>query len=369
MAEIKKSKKDWQSIAKKLNIKFQSNDTVGMLITSIAHEIGVDTKKFKTDYKLKIEVLIVLDVNNKKPKEPVKKQVEKPETSVKTKKQPTKKVAAKKPPTKPIPTKNKEETKKVVDKKEIEKPTPHEEFKLTDFIKSLPNFKDKLEMKAYCVSVGLNRVEGYIQATKMKKVDFLTWMIDNFKNIEEIKNNPHSPSAGLGELKGDNIEKAKADLGGESIETPNEGVEDKKEENDAHVKTDDSVNIQTPKVQPDNSTNKPPTAITMNEAAMNYNGEESNVSNEEANTIKADSDTDLKEMEIYGNSIMMHINSSPRVSMMGGMPQNELRQTLDVCDSRYSYKIKDDKEGSYIEIANHNGDSIRVPKKGKLPLI
>lgn len=73
---------------------------------------------------------------------------------------------------------------------------------------TFPIFNDVPEMKTYCVASGLNLVDGYILATKLKKTDFLAWMEKNkasAKPIEEVDKNSIAKS---------NIDKAKAAFNG-----------------------------------------------------------------------------------------------------------------------------------------------------------
>src|SRR3989304_5905015 len=80
-----------------------------------------------------------------------------------------------------------------------------------------PEFADILEMKEFCVLCGLNKVDGYILATKRKKIEFLSWMSENFHKAElptsiTSISNPFSPSAGIGEMQTSNEGNIKAAL-------------------------------------------------------------------------------------------------------------------------------------------------------------
>jgi len=379
-----KRKEKWQRYSKENHVKFQGNDTIIMLVTSLAHEFGVNPKKFQDNKDLEDAVEKALLPSTKKA------------TKKSTEKKPpvTKKVVTKKPAAKKVsPTDNKEieaaikktTTKKPAAKKPAAKKAPSKKVeikvkppsKIAEKKKDevvLPIFKNVREMKDFCVKSGLNKVDGYILKSKSKKTDFLQWIVDNKEKAtppapNAITTNPNSPSAGIGEMStgNDNIGDAVESLGNaptnqpiaaDAVVTP-EGVKEKR------VTTTEHQAGLAP-LSTGNDNNDLPTGITESAKAMSHGQPESGEVEPEKSV---NPEGDINEMKGYGNAIISFINDSFQARFHGGMPMADFQKGLKGFSALYQYEIQSDEFGVSIKMTDGNGNECRIPEDGYLAII
>jgi len=329
--ETKKQK--WQRIAKSVNVKFQDNDTIEMLVTATAHEVGVNPKSLKgIELESAVEKAVV-DTNSKT--------IEKQEVEVATTEKATIKSTTKVTPK----AKPKAKSKKVV-KKQVKVETPKELKPTLD----IPKFKDVDSMKVFCVSCGLNRVDGYILETKKSKSEFLKWInknIDKAVDVNTISKDetPHSPHSGIGELS----------VGS----TPSIDLE---KSNKKGIVVTPKLDV--PELSTGNNINELPTALSENKKMLE--GESSNV-------LEASEKIDIdkgKEMKNYGTSIIDTLMSAPMFRINGGITMSDLNSTLANCSKAYNYELFTEKNGERcLIISDHEGNKCRLPRQGSLPMI
>lgn len=245
----------------------------------------------------------------------------------------SKKIEAKKAPVK------KEKT-PIIDSK----PTPEIIFK---------EFANVLEMKSHCVLIGLNRVDGYILASKTKKTDFINWMKDNVKNIKP-QENPFSPSEGIGEVVVNNSIPSS-----NVIELEKNGI-DPKQIGATQITKAEDVNIFIPPIKTSDNTNEAPTALTQNVEAMNYSK-----NNTVVETLKFGEGNEG--LESYGKSMLHYIEESFSTRFHGAFTMAELQDMINKALKIYKYEICT-KGGKYVTIDDNNGNIVRVPSNGYLPM-
>lgn len=327
-------KEKWQRYCKENNVPFQKNDTIAMLARSLAPLVGVDVEKV---HKSKLTSAVEKAILNLAKKETGKTKPESVKKEVKTKGNVDKKEVKTEEPKievlkeeEVLPTEKKEEkieskevdkkpeetidniaaakkgveskkspTKKVATKKADKKPaTKKIKVKLQDGLSkkesvNFPDFQNVREMKDFCVSVGLHKVDGYILKSKKKKTVFLEWMIDN---------------------------KDKAVIPEKTKETA--------------------------QVNPPNDIVEP----------------QSTGSSSEENTYGGGN----QQMEDDGNSVIHHLNASFQARFHGGMPVAEFMVFVEKSVSHYTYALKDDVNGKYLELNDGNGNTSRFPKNEAL---
>lgn len=338
------TKQMWQRYAKSQKIKFQENDTVDMLKTSLAYKLGIDPTKVK-GVKLQEEVEKMIGETPITPE----------------------KVSTKKPETKK-PTSKKSTSKKSIVKKDSKKEVTIEPPKdLTNKSEvNLPNFKDIPEMKNFCVSNGLNRIDGYILITKGKKADFLSWIKQNIDKASDtplntsLSDNPHSPHAGIGEMEvSNNIEEAKNAISANTI-----SAESQPSSVGGRVKAPLQVTpkLDVPPLSTGDVINEMPTAISENNKMFNP---EIN----EVESVEEIKDKSNKAMEAYGISIVHHLTSAPMFNINGGISRGELNQVLASSSKDFNYEVITKNGEHYLKISDHNENECRIPKSGSLPLI
>ena len=350
MSKKETRKEKWQRVAKEKNIKFQENDTISMLVTLIAHEVGVNPKNYQDDK----DVEKAVDKSLAKPAEkPVNKKAadDKKAADKKVaddKKSADKKIADKKIADKKIANDKKvadkkiADDKKVADKKVADKKIADKKIaddkkvadkkiaddkkvadkKIVDDKKVadkkavkvkppaglnkkkdnkngivFPDFKNIRDMKAFCISVELHKVAGFIDKSKKKKTEFLEWMIENKdKAVKPVKVDP--------------VAKAK-----ETIEGKVEAT----------------------------------TVAKIEEVANPTNN----------NT----------DMIAYGNSILSCIRESFQVRIQGGLPIADLHGTLARSSKEFTYEVKSDGNGKFVVMTDAQGNTNRIPSQGYLPVI
>lgn len=186
MSKTETKKQYWQRIAKEQGVKYQDNDTIGMLVTAIAAKLKIDADGISPSGLQKMVNKKLAEMNQPKGKSWSNKSgVASPNSEEK------KDESA---------NDNKKEDEKEEGNTEMGD-TPPTENKVV-----LPDFNSVKEMKDFCVEKGLNMLDGYISATKQKQVDFLAWITNNAHKIKQLPKN--------------NIDAAKAIVGGFKETTP-----------------------------------------------------------------------------------------------------------------------------------------------------
>jgi hypothetical protein len=334
--ETKKQK--WQRIAKSVNVKFQDNDTIAMLVTATAHKVGVNPKELKGE-ELESTIEKIVTIENSKP-------IEKKKATKKATPKVSPTVVKSKPKTKAVAKSTvKAKSKKVV-KKQVKVETPKELKPTLD----IPKFKDVDSMKVFCVSCGLNRVDGYILETKKSKSEFLKWINKNIDKAVDVntistKETPHSPHSGIGELS--------AGI------TPSIDLE---QSNKKGIVVTPKLDV--PELSTGNNINELPTALSENKKMLE--GESSNVLGV---SEKIDIDKG-KEMKNYGTSIIDTLMSAPMFRINGGITISDLNSTLANCSKAYNYELFTEKNGERcLIISDHEGNKCRLPRQGSLPMI
>jgi len=318
--ETKKEK--WQRIAKSQNVKHQSNDTIIMLVVAVAHTVGVDPSILKGK---QLEVAIEKAIEKKVNKTETPKALETPKTEVKKEE-------------------NTSETKKDVKIESKKQKT----VEIT-----IPTFKDIPEMKVFCVSNGLNRVEGYILETKNSKAIFLKWIKANIDKavtvVKPIKNNenPHSPHSGIGEM--DNQKNSTTENGDKS---PDKG------------RVFETPKINVPELSTGSNINEMPTALSeMNKMFKPDHSDKKEVKTETTKNKSA-------QMRLYGNSIIDALQLAPMFRINGGIKMSELKLTLSTSSKEYEYSVlSDDDGGSFLMLSDDDGNKCRIPRRGALPMV
>lgn len=330
-------KQMWQRYAKSQKIKFQDNDTIDMLKTSLAYKLGIDPTKVK-GAKLKKEVEEMIGL--------------KPVGS--------EKVSTKKPASKKDTTK-KDSVEGASSKKDVTIEPPKDLTNKNEV--KLPNFKDIPEMKNFCVSNGLNRIDGYILVTKGKKSDFLNWIKENIDKASDkpvntsLSDSPHSPSAGIGEMEvSNNIEEAKKSVS----PTPTISAETVGGRIKAPLQVTPKLDV--PPLSTGEVINEMPTAISENNKMFNPEVDE-------VESAKEITDKSNKAMEAYGISIIHHLSSAPMFNINGGISRGELNQVLASSSKDFNYEVITKDGEHYLKISDHNENECRIPKSGSLPLI
>lgn len=183
MSKTETKKQYWQRIAKEQGVKYQDNDTIGMLVTAIAAKLKIDADGISPSGLQKMVNKKLADNTTSKGKSWSK--------SGGSKKTESDKLEEKK--AEAVNEEKKEEEKEEGNPELGD--TPPTENKVV-----LPDFNSVKEMKDFCVEKGLNMLDGYISATKQKQVDFLAWITNNAHKIKQLPKN--------------NIDAAKAIVGG-----------------------------------------------------------------------------------------------------------------------------------------------------------
>ena len=209
-----------------------------------------------------------------------------------------------------------------------------------------PEFADILEMKEFCVLCGLNKVDGYILATKRKKIEFLSWMSENFHKAElptsiTSISNPFSPSAGIGEMQTSNEGNIKAAL---SILRKPEVANN---------------TIELPPLKTSDNTNEMPNALNQMQDFAKQN---------EVTQKKQEVTFGNVDLDNYGETILNCINESFSVKFHGAMQMSELNTVLSSAANIYKYEVANDNQGKHIKASDNNGNTIRIPKYGSLPI-
>lgn len=210
----------------------------------------------------------------------------------------------------------------------------------------LPKFNDVNDMKTFCVLSGLNKLDGYIPASKLKQTLFQEWIETN-KNFamlpsgQGLTDNPHSPHAGIGDLQPtDSLNtnpSGKAPIYGE-------------------------VKIDTPPLKTSDNTNEFPTALTGMNEAMNFgNG------HQQAVPIQLERGKGNPELTAYGLSILQNINESFSVKFHGAFDRQEYNRMITNLDKRYTYETKQE-GGTFLIIKDDYENQVRVPETGFLPM-
>lgn len=78
-------------------------------------------------------------------------------------------------------------------------------------------------------------------------------------------------------------------------------------------------------------------------------------------TFKMSNEQILSEMRKYGNSIEHNINETFQVRIQGGLPKQEFLKVIDGCSKEYSYDLKNDGKGYFLNI-NQGELQLRVPE-------
>lgn len=375
-AKKETSKQRLQRICKDKKIKFQQNDTISMLLTSLAYELGLNPEGLnKKDLQQKVNNALdksnndkadLKPDNKKEPSKNTKKNSEKKEEKVIKTSKPQKKDGAKKDlkSNNTVDSKNLPKTKASSNKSDnsvSKKSSPSVKKSQKNTIK-VPSFKNIQQMKEFCVKNQLNKVDGYIMATKSKKTLFSDWINQNIDKASPISpdqknSNPHSPSAGIGEMPlTDPIEAAKNAMG---ITNPSHTSETGKK-----PKTVEIPAMDIPAMRPSDNTNEPPTALTENPKKINFKPDFNNVE-------ELDPSSNNNEMEQYGNSIIYNIKKSYEVDTQGHKyPRQKFIHMINNKVSKlYQYEIKyDDGIGVYLMMSDSNGNTCRIPKEGYLPV-
>ena len=325
MKETEKQK--FQRIAKELGVKFKDTDTTKSIVILICNKLDISVMG-KLDKSLKASIMEKIS-KNESDNSDVDIKVHAPDSL------------------------NQEEEEEILN-------APKAEV-------SFPYFEDVQSMKIHCVSVGLNKVDGYILATKGKKVDFLNWMKENIDKAiapedEPKEANPHSPSSGIGSMESENnIEKAKSSIG---------DVEDNDEKTELPEKAfvNNTENIVYSTVTEETTQTDMPTAITENNKAMNY-GDNGNHQKpvEKISNIETDAHK-LAKMKDYATSIMFHIENSPSVRFQGGLRMDELDGLIASADKSFKYQKENDDNGMYLIISDDSDNKKRIPEVGYLPM-
>lgn len=255
--------------------------------------------------------------------------------------------------TKGAKPKAKKVAKKVVVKKDIvakktttktTKPKVSKTTKPTNNVE-LPKFNDVNDMKTFCVLSGLNKLEGYIPASKLKQTLFQEWIEIN-KNFamlpsgQGLTDNPHSPHAGIGDLQ---------------PTTANPNPSDK-------APIYGEVKIDTPPLKTSDNTNEFPTALTGMNEAMNFgNG------HQQAAPIQLERGKGNPELNAYAVSILQNINESFSVKFHGAFDRQEYNRMIANLDKRYTYETKQE-GGTFLIIKDDYDNQVRVPETGFLPM-
>lgn len=403
MAEIK-GKKLWQSYAKQRKVAYQENDTIIMIVKSLAQDLGIDIKKFKDNIKLKkaveAELLKPIKKVEIQKEEPIKEESPKPEVknSVLEVKKDTQKEDAKitLPEFKNVAEMknfcvlnklNKLEGYKDVAKGKKSKflswiknnigvfveESPKSEAKKEESPKSkekkpvlkvktpkglsdekqiiFPEFKDKSEMKAFCLSCGLNLVDGYILQTKGKKSTFLIWMEENKSNavmpkLEKTTDNPHSPSAGIGELESNNV-------------TEEEVLAIGKPENTGGGTAPEDIG-KVEKTGAEGNIKLPPLGNGVPHSQNSFQPTKG------MPIVQLEFGKGNPAMIAESNSVIDHLNDSFQARLQGGMPISDFKSFMETSLPSYNPKIESDTNGTFFSCDDGNGNKERFPKEGYL---
>lgn len=263
-----------------------------------------------------------------------------------------KKVVGKKPDSKPKTTKVPKKkaafkAKKTVSAKPKKDTATKKEVKI-----DIPLFNDVTEMREFCVAVNLNKVDGYIPSSKQKKTLFLAWIKANIKhatpfNHQNLTDNPHSPSAGIGE-----------------IETVNEENNNPTENKSLYGE----VKIDVPPLKTSDNTNEMPTALTGMSEAMNYGKtpEQNNTTPEAPKQPEIGKGN--AELDNYALSILSHIMESFSVKIHGRFERAEYDRMVTDLDKRFIYETKTEGGGTYLILKDGYENQARVPATGFLPM-
>lgn len=210
----------------------------------------------------------------------------------------------------------------------------------------LPKFNNVNDMKTFCVLSGLNKLDGYIPASKLKQTLFQEWIEIN-KNYAMLPSgagltdNPHSPHAGIGDLQPTGSlnpnPSGKAPIYGE-------------------------VKIETPPLKTSDNTNEFPTALTGMNEAMNFGNE-----HQQAAPIQLEKGKGNPELNAYATSILQNINESFSVKFHGAFDRQEYNRMIANLDKRYTYETKQE-GGTFLIIKDDYDNQVRVPETGFLPM-
>jgi len=150
MSKTETKKQYWQRIAKSMNIKFQGNDTISMLVASIAAKLKIDADGISPSYLQKMvstKLAEPIEIKENAKGKAWSKGGGNMKGSVKVK------------------------------VKKSEEPTN---------ILELPDFKNVADMKIFCVHTGLNLLDGYVLASRFKQVAFLEWIKEHAAQATNI---------------------------------------------------------------------------------------------------------------------------------------------------------------------------------------
>lgn len=181
MSKKETKKQYWQRIAKEQGVKYQDNDTIGMLVTAIAAKLKIDADGISPSGLQKMVNKKLADNTTSKGKG-WSKNSGGTKSKVESHKSEDKKVEV------VSSDSNQAKENKTEDDKGVEIPESVEEKVLKNKV-VLPDFNSIKEMKDFCVEKGLNMLDGYVSATKQKQVDFLTWIVDNTSKIKQLPKN------------------------------------------------------------------------------------------------------------------------------------------------------------------------------------
>lgn len=346
--KVVKKPKITKTTAKKAVVKKEATPIEKTEVTDVVKKEVSPNEKTEATNVTKKEALLPkttkkVVVKKEQPKEKIKKAVSKKVATKKTSKVVSKKVA-----------------KKPVVKNPTTKPTPKT---ATNTEITLPKFVDLNEMKMFCVTCGLNKIDGYIPASKQNKVNFLKWMEENknkavLPSTQGLTDNPHSPHSGIGDMES-NIEKAKNAIG--NIETSKQNPNNEKEAIYSEVKID------TPPLKTSDNTNEMPTALTGMNEAMNH-GVNSQQNTSEPTNQEPEHGKGNAELNAYAESILMNIKESFSVKFHGAFDRQEYQRMINNADKRYTYETKQEGGGTFLIIKDGYSNEVRVPEKGFLPM-
>lgn len=211
----------------------------------------------------------------------------------------------------------------------------------------LPKFNDVNDMKTFCVLSGLNKLEGYIPASKLKQTLFQEWIEIN-KNFamlpsgQGLTDNPHSPHAGIGDLQ------------------PNTTIENLNTSEKSALYGE--VKIETPPLKTSDNINEFPTALSGMNEAMNFGNGQQQVA-----PIQLEKGKGNPELDAYGLSILQNINESFSVKFHGAFDRQEYNRMIANLDKRYTYETKQE-GGTFLIIKDNYENQVRVPETGFLPM-
>lgn len=321
MSKKETKKQYWQRMAKGLNVKFQENDTIDMLVTAIAAKLKIDSDGISPSGLQKMVNKALADKDaektNKKGKSWSKtKGSRKPEAGSGKSEDGSEKAEVVEPEEKENNnTKAEVESEKPEvgsgktevgsgktevgsEKAEVVEGKTEEDLEPATLIE-LPNFKNVADMKIFCVHTGLNLLDGYVLASRFKQVAFLEWIKEHASQATNIETFV-LPSS----LKKDGISAAKELIPGF----------------DAAPKT-------------------PVVDAEVSPA-----------------------------MRDYANCIKDFILKAPSVTMHGHFPQKELDDMIAKALKVYTYHVESDEFGKFINMKNSKGAVCRIPESGYLPL-